>query len=658
MWPDVSRAALQDELEDLADTVEHDQQLLLDQMLVGRGDPLELRIKVGYHGEAANAGSITLSDLEEDITAGTLPRRIVVVGEPGAGKTVVGIRLLLMWLRHRNALQSDGPRFKSPVPVRVEASGWDGNRDREFTKWLASQLTDRYRLHPRVAHALVDSGRILPILDGIDEMDSIGAPPERALAVLSQLNAPPWDRRPNVVVCSADTIAEIQSRSGHVGLHSATTFSVQPLTDADIKDHLEQFCGRVCIDPSQWSPVITQVARDPGGPLATALDNPLALSLAAAALSPHGGRVDPADLAALDQPAAIRSALFAALIPAAVSATPSVARARGYTQDSVQAWLTTLARHLQQQQNSGHGGSGITLDQVWKLAGLVKCAALHTVFAAALVAVAIGGLIILADDNKSAGQFGLIPVVLAALVSSYFAGSYLPATGLRPQVPGLRGTSERFAWRVPGCPRWRRGVRAGLVVFMALSLIMSVTVAIAWAVAPVPFHVLIPVLLFVFSAVGSLGLAAGLVVGLSTTVDERLTLGQTARRIIRDDIEFAVATGLLCGLAFGISAGLGVRALRPDSSIFASINDGMLGALLIGFVVWFVAGLTTTRHLAASLVFRLNRTFPARPARFLDWANNAGLLRVNGTAYEIRHRTYQEWLLDPTSHPPSGSQDR
>jgi hypothetical protein len=33
-----------------------------------------------------------------------------------------------------------------------------------------------------------------------------------------------------------------------------------------------------------------------------------------------------------------------------------------------------------------------------------------------------------------------------------------------------------------------------------------------------------------------------------------------------------------------------------------------------------------------------------RPLQFLEWARNAGLLRVTGIAYQSRHDSYQQWL--------------
>jgi hypothetical protein len=48
----------------------------------------------------------------------------------------------------------------------------------------------------------------------------------------------------------------------------------------------------------------------------------------------------------------------------------------------------------------------------------------------------------------------------------------------------------------------------------------------------------------------------------------------------------------------------------------------------------------------ASLLFGFTGVFPRRPAQFLEWARNAGLLRVTGIAYQFRHDTYQQWLTE------------
>jgi hypothetical protein len=36
---------------------------------------------------------------------------------------------------------------------------------------------------------------------------------------------------------------------------------------------------------------------------------------------------------------------------------------------------------------------------------------------------------------------------------------------------------------------------------------------------------------------------------------------------------------------------------------------------------------------------------PDRPARFLDWAYEAGLLRLSAGEVQFRHRELQDWLV-------------
>ena len=91
--------------------------------------------------------------------------RLVVLGEPGAGKTVVALHLLLDVLEHRHDREGQPGR----VPLRVNAASW--NTRTGFTDWLAGVLARDYSLRPRVARLLIETDRVLPVLDGLDEMD-------------------------------------------------------------------------------------------------------------------------------------------------------------------------------------------------------------------------------------------------------------------------------------------------------------------------------------------------------------------------------------------------------------------------------------------------------------------------------------------------------
>ena len=97
--------------------------------------------------------------------------RLIVLGEPGAGKTMLLIRLVLELLARR--------RPGDPVPVLVPLAGWNPV-DQDLPTWLAARLSVD---HPGLAEpaspqastvnraqALLEQQLLLPILDGLDEL--------------------------------------------------------------------------------------------------------------------------------------------------------------------------------------------------------------------------------------------------------------------------------------------------------------------------------------------------------------------------------------------------------------------------------------------------------------------------------------------------------
>ena len=108
------------------------------------------------------------------------PGRLVVLGEPGAGKTVLAIELLIRLLERRR-------RDKTmPVPVLISAAAYDTRLTWE--KWLAGHLVLRFAISPAAAARLVRDRRILPLVDGLDEMDHADGEAVRALVLVAALN--------------------------------------------------------------------------------------------------------------------------------------------------------------------------------------------------------------------------------------------------------------------------------------------------------------------------------------------------------------------------------------------------------------------------------------------------------------------------------------
>ena len=134
--------------------------------------------------------------------------------------------------------------------------------------------------------------------------------------------------------------------------------------------------------------------------------------------------------------------------------------------------------------------------------------------------------------------------------------------------------------------------------------------------------------------------------------DDRLALGQDARRVIHDDLVGGLLAALGAGLALGLVAGLFMRVPRirsdplgrPES--MSELTFALMVGLAVGLATMVGLWLSSSwgRYATASLLFAFTEIFPRRPVRFLEWARDSGLLRVTGIAYQFRHDTYQQWL--------------
>lgn len=691
MRPDTSRAALIRAADDLADAVDSRERDLLAQLRGGRNmivDDLEFRAELRLRLAAGDAIGV-LKDIGPYFRR-QQTRRLVVLGEPGAGKTVAVVHLLLDQLKHRKSL-ADAVRADEPVPVRVNAAGWDGSRD--FTSWLVHQLTIDYPLNPRVARALVEANKILPVLDGLDEMDPPDAEPVLARSAVERLNKSPWQDRAVVAACRSTVYKAVRELRPDAGLQFATTVTLQPLSAEDIYLHLEQYRDELGRAEAEWA-AITDQLDEADGVLATCLRTPWMLSLAATALK-RGGHETAVELAACRDPAQVGERLFASLIPAAVDAIPESDSAATYTEEDVQRWLRVLARHLERRRSEHSGGAQIALDQIWHLAGPRRCRVLHVVIGGLVFAASFALAVLLFNGGivTPALWVGLVAGIVAMLRFGLAAGpdiGKLRAKGIRRIGWRGSGVTRRFAWRVPGRTRWRRGLRRGLLVgLLGLPFyILPLFPLVSSSSATVFSTALYVSVLISASFVLGLALVAGLVSGLGTTPEERLALGQDAQRVIHDDLVSGlmaaivwIAVWLMLGPIFGLASSV-VRAYvyerrckflaqpgLPDevrnsygqlhcpykaslAAVLKQWQEWLPAGLVIGLIVGGVfavvlaplSAVATGRYGVGSLLFGLTGIFPRRPARFLEWARDSGLLRVTGIAYQCRHDSYQQWL--------------
>lgn len=192
--------------------------------------------------------------------------RLVIAGAAGSGKTATMLLLLLHVLGRRRV-------SPQPIPIWLTLGSW--NPRIPVADWVVAQLVRDYPgielaewSAKVVAREMFERGRVALFLDGLDEMPAPYRP--RALAQLNQVD------HLRFVVTSRP--AEFEAAVSKARLFGASVVETIPLTPAAAGDFLlrEQLAGR----RAMWQQVVSDVANDPDGALATAFRTPLALSLA------------------------------------------------------------------------------------------------------------------------------------------------------------------------------------------------------------------------------------------------------------------------------------------------------------------------------------------------------------------------------------------
>jgi hypothetical protein len=302
--------------------------------------------------------------------------RLVILGNPGSGKTVLALELLVQLLEQRRGRATDAERTRDRVPVRFSLPAW--NADQPLLDWLTNQLVALFGLPDTMAGALVRTGRIIPVLDGLDEMDPQDRPPIRAAEAVRLLNeyVTSEGRRgaPLVLTCRINDYARV-----HKSIHPATDVHIQPLTSHQISDYLRRMSQER--DPAgwdTWQKVISEL-RDPHDRrLLEQLNTPWRLTLAAT--FSYGG--DVTDLLPSgserpttgDPPTVEQIQLYVTRVTNILFNTfvPTRTRLYGgnrYMPDQVTGWLRNIAGHLHWQARHNLSGSDIVLHQWWPIAG-------------------------------------------------------------------------------------------------------------------------------------------------------------------------------------------------------------------------------------------------------------------------------------------------
>ncbi|MCA1995403.1 MAG: NACHT domain-containing protein, partial [Coleofasciculus sp. S288] len=573
-------------------------------------------------------------DLFDSIGEG---RTLLILGEPGAGKTTTVLELA------RELIARAEQDIGQPIPVVLNLSSWRFEKQ-TIDDWLVRELNIKYQVPKQVGQTWVKKQQLLLLLDGLDEV-----PNKSQEACIDALNAFHQECGAEIVVTSRSN--DYQALSKRLNFQSA--IYLRSLTPEQIHYSLEG-------TDSYLTGLRTLLFKD--GMLHQLAKSPLMLNIMA--LAYQGIAIE--DLPETGFLEERRAQLFDAYIEQMFKRRGSDRR---YSKTQTIHWLSWLARRMSQfsqtvfliegmQPNwlqtksqrrtyymgvklllsaiwgslhvgllaNHEGGNLITFDWLDSLQGLIVG------LMGALIYGGIGGLLWeLVDESTNHLHARLLNgLLLGAIFGPIFGWLYgkwlygftyaliYGVIGVLIYAPlHFTGTIEpidtlRWSWKKAG-----KYSGFGLIIGIVLTLGTSVP--------------LIPSLIF--------GLMLSLIFGFEKAkeVDRKTVPNQSIWQSVANSIKLFLAIGLLTGLILGVI----------ENPVFGLVNGFLfgVGAALLG---GRGAGIVCIKHFTLRCILWRNGYIPWNYARFLDYASDRIFLQRVGGGYVFMHRLLLEHFAHMT----------
>ncbi|MFC8275763.1 NACHT domain-containing protein [Streptomyces sp. NPDC057271] len=539
----------------------------------------------------------------------SLPRRqMVVLGDAGGGKSVLAALLTLGLLEH--------PAPDDPVPVLLAINAWQPSRE-SLKEFLVRRLREEHpflrpkgRAEAGPAERLLAGGRLLPVLDGLDEL----APLSQAEA-LRQIDRHVAAQLPIVLTCRSGAYERLVARSGTVLSRSAVV-ELEPVATEDAI----AFLGHPAPARARWQPVFEHLRAEADGMLATVLSSPLMVWLARAAYLSPG--TDPAELLALRDRESVVGTLMTTYVTTVYGADTGPGTALGAPDGAADRnaeraarWLRTLAHAM---------SAARTRDYSWRRLDPVPWARYGNLFAR--------------WDMPWA-----LPVLLALLVMIGASVDVAQSMGLspafrRPRVGGLGlllfALCAWFIALIHGLPRlaWIGGDPSRRPSRLSAAPGPRAAVGALWG---------LPIAAILID--GRLQYVAGLLCAVMTAF-----VPPWPSRSRPDGRRPPLGRPLLLGVCHGALAGLimaGGVHLSGAVDPLSPVGAGLLTACAFGVVTtlwaggwrWFV-------YRGSHVLLACRGRLPWRLERFLVRSHRLGTMRLAGSARQFRHVLLQDHL--------------
>lgn len=248
------------------------------------------------------------------------PNRLIILGEAGYGKTTAA--LAIMHAANQNAEDS------APVVEMFALNEWYQHHlehpGDSLSEWMAAELFRAYGLTISNARALVLSAKLIPVLDGFDEIPMTGA--IECIEAITAYSGKSTFPRPFALTCRVDRYRVLASKW--------LTFDQQVVILGLDLEQVTQVIISEKRNAQNWARAIEMLSA-PDGRLARLFASPLRLSIALQTYDEG----DPTELAAMSE-AAAKERLWERLL------TDPRWSFEGAGADVIGCWLAWLARSM------------------------------------------------------------------------------------------------------------------------------------------------------------------------------------------------------------------------------------------------------------------------------------------------------------------------
>ncbi|WP_245886269.1 NACHT domain-containing protein [Umezawaea tangerina] len=519
--------------------------------------------------------------------------RMVLIGEPGSGKSTTAMMLTIGLLDR----YLDGA-----VPVLLPLSTWDPDRE-DVRTWMTRRL---YEDHPALrntelygsftADLLVEQRRVFPILDGLDEIPAARRPD--ALERIFRAFPP---KSPLVLTSRIDEFIDVVSRVGPVP--KADVLELHPLDHEEITAYLR--AGADPVMAAGWEPIFLHLRTEPDSTLAEVLSIPLMVWLASTVYG-LGGNTEPSEL--LDRTRfpdqkSIQDHLADSLVDRMfgnIEAAYQKRASQAWPRDKARKWLAFLAHQMRE-----HGFRELAWWELRRSVGNAWLALLGALVVGSIGGFGVGWLMAYASTPKLAPVTGLV------------AGGVVATAALTASSRTFRERTAR-----PRLGVWRSLLVTSAVIGTATGLAFGALYGVSAGL------------------VVGLGLAVATALRFSTASSAELTQPSSPQWTMARD-RIAVWTGsLVLGVVFGAAAAMVFGVNRTGM-----VGLGLSSGLLLGFAL-SVLHLRWWWFTVARVWLATRQKLPWELVVFLDDARKLGVLRQAGACYQFRHALVQDRLAE------------